>query len=73
MFSIVKHRLKDFEFKKKEKLTEKIAEIFFSLTVKEFYGFFNRTLDNILKFWIYTNFNKLLNNNNNENLPPMRN
>lgn len=72
MFSIVKHRLKDFEFKKKEKLTEKIAEIFFSLTIKEFYGFFNRTLDNILKFWIYTNFNKLLNNNN-ENLPPMRN
>ncbi len=61
MFSLTKNRMKDFTFKKKEQLTKKVLEIFFNISTKEFYGFFNKTLDNILKFWLYTKWKKLLN------------
>ena len=59
MFGLLKKRLKDIEFETKEQLTKKVAETFFDLQLKDFNGFFRKTLDNILKYRLYLERNEL--------------
>jgi hypothetical protein len=67
MFGMVKRRLKDYEFKTKEELTKTVIDIFYSLKAHNFNGFFRKSLDNILKYWLYLNRNKW----NAENVDPL--
>lgn len=50
-FQVIKQRIKDIEFKNKDELTLKVAEVFFNLETKNFYAFYRKVLNNILKFW----------------------
>ena len=53
MFGMAKVRLKDQEFKTKEELTKAVIKTFYSLKPHNINGFFKKTLDNILKYWLY--------------------
>ena len=53
MFGITKKRMKDYEFKTKNELTKAVIDTFYNLKPNHFTGFFHKTLDNILKYWLY--------------------
>jgi hypothetical protein len=53
MFGMVKVKLKDYEFKKKEALTKEVMRTLFNLSLHNFNGFYKKTLDNMLKYWLY--------------------
>ena len=58
MFGMLKRNLKDFEFKTKEELTTQVIQTLFNLKPNNFNGFFKKTLDNILKYWLYLDRSK---------------
>ena len=61
MFGYTKQKLKEFIFKNKEELTEKIVDLLFSYDSARMMSFYRKTLSNMLEFWAKLDRERLFN------------